>query len=107
MQELEKVKRVMKKAHPDAPSEVWLVLDGTLGQSSLLQAQQFHEALELTGLIITKLDGTAKGGAVCAITQALQVPVRFVGLGEGLDDLQPFNIESFIDDLLPTPQQID
>jgi fused signal recognition particle receptor len=99
MEELKKVKRVIQKLIPRAPDEIWLVLDATIGQNSIQQARQFHQALGITGLIITKLDGTAKGGVVFAIANELKIPVKFIGVGESIDDLQPFDPESFIDAL--------
>lgn len=99
MEELKKVRRVIEKALPGAPHEVLLVLDATTGQNALAQARVFHEAAPLTGLVLTKLDGTAKGGIVIAVTRALGVPVKFVGVGEGLDDLQPFDPTEYVDGL--------
>jgi fused signal recognition particle receptor len=99
MEELKKVKRVIQKLIPRAPDEIWLVLDATIGQNSIQQARQFHQALGITGLIITKLDGTAKGGVVFVIANELKIPVKFIGVGENIDDLQPFDPESFIDAL--------
>jgi fused signal recognition particle receptor len=98
MNELAKVKKVMQKADPDAPTETWLIIDGTLGQNSLNQARQFHELLTLSGIIITKLDGTAKGGIIFSIAKELKIPVKFIGFGELVQDLQPFNIDKFIDE---------
>ncbi|MGB9887779.1 MAG: signal recognition particle-docking protein FtsY, partial [Moorellales bacterium] len=95
MAELEKIKRVIGKAMPGAPQEILLVVDATTGQNALVQAQTFHQALGLTGLVLTKLDGTAKGGIVVAIKRALGIPVKLVGLGEGLEDLQDFSPEIF------------
>lgn len=100
MEELKKVKRVLGKADPTAPHEVLLVLDGSQGQNALTQARTFHAALGVTGLVLTKLDGSAKGGILFALAQELGLPVRFVGLGEGIDDLAPFDAESFVDGLL-------
>lgn len=100
MQELEKIKRICHKAQPGAPHEIWLVLDATTGQNAVDQAKTFHQFVPLTGVILTKLDGTAKGGIVVAIQRELQVPVRFVGIGEGLEDLQPFDAVSFVEGLL-------
>jgi fused signal recognition particle receptor len=100
MQELQKVRRVAAKAVPGAPHEVWLVLDATTGQNALPQAREFHQAVGVTGLILTKLDGTAKGGAVFAIARELGLPVRFVGVGEGLEDLLPFDADAFVEELL-------
>lgn len=100
MQELEKMKRICHKAQPGAPHEIWLVLDATTGQNAVDQAKTFHQFVPLTGVILTKLDGTAKGGIVVAIQRELQVPVRFVGIGEGIEDLQPFDAASFVEGLL-------
>ncbi|MCD6044961.1 MAG: cell division protein FtsY [Gammaproteobacteria bacterium] len=96
MEELKKVKRVMTKLSPNAPHEVLLVLDASIGQNALTQAMQFKEAVGVTGLVITKLDGTAKGGIIFAIAEKLQLPIRFIGVGEGIDDLKPFNGEDFV-----------
>jgi len=100
MEELKKIARVMKKIDPDAPHEVMLVVDATTGQNALHQAVQFNECLPLTGITLTKLDGTAKGGILFAIADRLQVPFRFIGVGEGIDDLRPFEAEAFLDALL-------
>lgn len=99
MEELKKVKGVMSKVVPDAPHETLLVLDGTTGQNALAQARGFTEAVQITGLIITKLDGTAKGGMLFAIQNELNLPIHYVGLGEGMDDLIAFNPEYFVDGL--------
>lgn len=96
MQELNKIYRVIQKEIPDAPHEVLLVLDATTGQNALQQAKIFKEAANVTGIVLTKLDGTAKGGIVIAIENELQVPVKFVGLGEKMDDLQEFDSEQFV-----------
>lgn len=96
MNELEKVHRVIGKEVPGAPHEVLLALDATTGQNALVQAQTFKEATNVTGIVLTKLDGTAKGGIVLAIRQKLNIPVKFVGLGEGVDDLQPFDPEKYV-----------
>ncbi|MED4015367.1 signal recognition particle-docking protein FtsY [Sutcliffiella cohnii] len=96
MKELEKVKRVIEREIPDAPHEVLLVLDATTGQNALSQAKIFSEATNVTGIALTKLDGTAKGGIVLAIRNELNIPVKFVGLGEKVDDLQPFNAEQYV-----------
>ena len=93
MEEVKKIKRVIAKAEPGAPHEVWLVLDANTGQNALAQVKAFDAALGLTGLVMTKLDGTAKGGVVCAIARARAerpIPLRFIGVGEGIDDLRPF-----------------
>lgn len=99
MQELEKVKRVINRAVPDAPHEALLCLDATTGQNALSQARNFKEVTNVTGIVLTKLDGTAKGGIVLAIRNELHIPVKYVGLGEQLDDLQPFNPESYVNGL--------
>jgi fused signal recognition particle receptor len=95
MDELKKVQRVINRKMPDAPHETLLVLDATTGQNALSQAKLFKESIGLTGLILTKLDGTAKGGIIAAICDELQVPVRYIGIGEGLEDLRPFDPEEF------------
>jgi fused signal recognition particle receptor len=99
MAELQKVHRVIGKKFPGAPHEVLLVLDGSTGLNALNQAREFHKAVQLTGLVITKLDGTSKGGAVVAIQKELGIPVKFIGVGEKADDLQPFNAQEFADAL--------
>jgi fused signal recognition particle receptor len=99
MDELAKVVRVMKKLDPDAPHEVLLVVDATTGQNALNQAVQFHQAVGVTGIVLTKLDGTAKGGIVFAIAERLKLPIRFVGIGEAIEDLRPFDAEVFVDAL--------
>jgi len=96
MDELRKVKRVIERELPGAPHEVLLVLDATVGQNALAQARLFHEAVGVTGLVLTKLDGTARGGIVVAIAEEFKIPVRLVGVGEGIDDLQDFNPEAFV-----------
>lgn len=101
MEELTKIKRVMDKIVPGAPHEVLLVLDGSTGQNAVEQAKQFMAATEVSGLVLTKLDGTAKGGAVLAISDQLSIPVRFIGIGEKMEDLQDFDVIEFIDSLLP------
>jgi fused signal recognition particle receptor len=100
MEEIKKVKRVIAKALPDAPHEVLLVLDANTGQNALSQVKAFDAALGVTGLILTKLDGTAKGGVIAAIAKAHPIPVRFIGVGESLDDLLPFDAEDFVRALL-------
>ncbi|MFQ5945681.1 MAG: signal recognition particle-docking protein FtsY [Anaerolineae bacterium] len=95
MEELKKIRRVVGRNIPGAPHETLLILDGTTGLNAALQAREFHEAIGITGLIITKLDGTAKGGAVVGIVAELQLPVRYVGLGEGIGDLQPFSAAAY------------
>ena len=96
MEEIKKVRRVIAKAMPDAPHEVLLVLDANTGQNALSQVKAFDEALGVTGLVLTKLDGTAKGGIIAAIAKAHPIPVRFIGVGEGMDDLRPFVAEEFV-----------
>jgi fused signal recognition particle receptor len=96
MEELKKVRRVMDREIPGAPHETLLVLDATTGQNALTQAKLFNEAVELDGIALTKLDGTAKGGIVVAIAAELNLPVRFVGIGEGIDDLRPFDANLFV-----------
>ena len=101
MEELTKIRRVMDRIVPGAPHEVLLVLDGSTGQNAVEQAKQFTSATDVTGLILTKLDGTAKGGVVLAISDQLSIPVRFIGIGEKMEDLQDFEVIEFIDSLLP------
>ncbi|MGQ0510540.1 MAG: signal recognition particle-docking protein FtsY [Betaproteobacteria bacterium] len=100
MEEISKVKRVAAKALPGAPHEMLLVLDAGTGQNALAQVKAFDAALDLTGLVLTKLDGTAKGGVVCAIAARHRVPLRFIGVGEGIDDLRPFNARAFAEALV-------
>ena len=100
MNELGKISRIIDRELPDADKEVLLVLDGTTGQNGLMQAKQFKEIAGVTGIALTKLDGTAKGGICVAIAQELGVPVKYVGLGEGIDDLQPFNAEEYVKALI-------
>lgn len=99
MDELTKIKRVMQKLIPDAPHDVMLVLDGSTGQNAFEQAKQFTAATDVTSMAITKLDGTAKGGVVIGISDQFKIPVRYIGLGEGMKDLQPFNRRAFVDSL--------
>jgi len=100
MDELEKIKRIINRRDDSAPHEVMLVLDASQGQNALVQAQKFHEVLGLTGITVTKLDGSAKGGILLAIANQLQVPLRFIGIGESLGDMQPFSAEEFVNALL-------
>ncbi len=100
MEELKKVRRVLDKAMPGAPHEIWLVVDATQGQNALQQAREFHHALGLTGILLTKLDGTAKGGIIVGIIDEIPVPIRYVGVGERLEDLQPFFAQDFVNALL-------
>jgi len=96
MEELKKVKRVMQKLDPQVPHEIMLVLDASIGQNALNQAREFHQALGLTGITMTKLDGTAKGGILFAIAKELAIPFRYLGVGEGVDDLRPFDASQFV-----------
>lgn len=99
MNELTKIKNVVKKLIPDAPDDVMLVLDGSTGQNAYEQAKQFTKATEVTSMAITKLDGTAKGGVVIGISDQFKIPVKYIGIGEGMEDLQPFNRRAFVDSL--------
>lgn len=107
MQELEKISRVMKKKVPDAPHEVLLVIDATTGQNGLQQAKEFAKVSEITGIVLTKLDGTAKGGIIIPIAHELQLPVRFIGVGEGIEDLQYFDPKSFVQALFETGESTE
>lgn len=99
MEELKKIKRILQKIDPTAPHEILLVLDATVGQNALNQAKKFQEAIGVTGICLTKLDGTAKGGIIFAIAQNTQIPIRYIGLGEGIDDLKPFDAKVFVEAL--------
>ncbi len=99
MEELSKIVRVMKKIDPNYPHDIWLVLDGTTGQNAVNQAKIFHKSFPLTGLIVTKLDGTARGGSVLSIAGALKIPIRFIGVGERIDQLVPFDKKEFVEGL--------
>lgn len=103
MEELKKVKRVIGKADPDEPKDVWLVLDAVTGQNGLSQAKRFHEAVGVTGVIVTKLDGTGKGGILLPIARELQLPIKFIGVGEKAEDLQPYDAAAFVRALLDMP----
>jgi fused signal recognition particle receptor len=100
MEEIKKVRRVIAKADPGAPHEVLLVLDANTGQNAIAQVNAFHSAIEVSGLVVTKLDGTAKGGAIAGIAGVRPLPIRFIGVGEGIDDLRPFRAQDFVDALL-------
>ena len=100
MKELEKIRNVLGRQIPDAPHECLLVLDATTGQNALTQAENFLAAIQVSGIVLTKLDGTAKGGIVVTINNRLNIPVKFIGVGEGIDDLQHFNVQSFVEALL-------
>jgi fused signal recognition particle receptor len=99
MEEMKKIKRVISRSDPQAPHEVFLVMDATTGQNGLSQAKYFTEAVDVTGIILTKLDGTAKGGIVLAICDQLKIPILYIGTGEGIDDIAPFNAQAFIEEL--------
>lgn len=100
MEELKKIHNVVKKILPSAPQEVLLVLDATTGQNGLIQAEKFSEAVGVTGIILTKLDGTAKGGIALAIKERLNIPIKYIGVGEGIEDLKPFNPEEYVKALM-------
>jgi fused signal recognition particle receptor len=100
MEELKKVRRILSRELPGAPHETLLILDGNTGQNALVQAKMFHEAIGVTGIVLTKLDGTAKGGIIFAICKELAIPVKFVGLGEAIEDLRIFDAKEFVDALL-------
>lgn len=100
MNELGKISRIIDRELPNADKEVLLVLDGTTGQNGLMQAKQFQEIAGVTGMVLTKLDGTAKGGIVIAVADALKIPVKYIGVGEGIDDLMPFEAQGFVDALI-------
>lgn len=106
MEELKKVKRVITKLDDNAPHEVMLVLDAGIGQNAVVQAEQFRDAVGVSGITLTKLDGTAKGGVIFAVAKRLGLPIRFIGVGEGIDDLRPFNADEFVDALLDRERQI-
>ncbi len=107
MAELEKIKRVLGKLDPDAPHEVLLVLDAGIGQNTLVQAEHFQKAVDVSGLVLSKMDGTAKGGVIFAVAKRFSIPIRFVGVGEGIDDLQPFSADAFIDALFNKDDSVD
>ena len=104
MQELQKVRRVVAKASPGAPHETWLVIDSTSGQNAIAQAQIFTEAMAVSGIVLTKLDGTAKGGVILGIADQLKIPVRYIGVGEKVEDLRPFDPDEFVDALFESPE---
>jgi len=104
MQELQKVRRTVAKASPGAPHETWLVIDATSGQNAIAQAQIFTEAMAVSGIVLTKLDGTAKGGVILGITDQLKIPVRYIGVGEKVEDLRPFDADEFVDALFESPE---
>jgi fused signal recognition particle receptor len=100
MKELQKIKKTIQKFSENQPCETLLVLDGTIGQNSIKQAEVFKESTNVTGIVITKLDGTAKGGAIIPICQRLKIPIKFIGIGEEIDDLQPFEPKDFVEAIL-------
>ncbi|MCB0384542.1 MAG: signal recognition particle-docking protein FtsY, partial [Bdellovibrionales bacterium] len=100
MEELRKMKRVVQKVIPEAPHETLLVLDANSGQNALMQARNFHDILELSGVVLTKMDGTAKGGVAVGLACELELPIRLIGVGEGIDDLRPFKSEEFVDSII-------
>ena len=99
MEELRKINRILEKEYPEAYRETLVVLDATTGQNALVQAKQFSEAAEITGIVLTKMDGTAKGGIAVAIHSELGIPVKYIGVGESIDDLQKFDADQFVDAL--------
>ena len=102
MEELKKINRIIDREYPEAKRETLIVLDGTTGQNALVQAKQFKEAADITGIVLTKLDGTAKGGIAIAIQSELSVPVKYIGIGEKIEDLQKFDADDFVDALFKT-----
>ena len=96
MEELKKIKRIVSRECPGAPHEILLVLDATTGQNAISQAKLFNEAIGVTGIALTKLDGTAKGGIIIGITEELKIPIRYIGVGEGIEDLKEFNALEFV-----------
>lgn len=104
MEELKKIKRVMGKLDAAAPHETLLVIDASIGQNALNQARQFHEAVGVSGIVLTKLDGTAKGGVIFAVAEQMKLPIRFIGVGEGIDDLRPFDAGDFVEALFATAE---
>jgi len=107
MEELKKIKRVMTKLDVDAPHETLLVIDASIGQNALNQARQFHEAVGVSGIVLTKLDGTAKGGVIFAVAEQMKLPIRYIGVGEGIDDLRPFDANDFVEALFASEELED
>ena len=107
MEELKKIKRVMAKLDVDAPHETLLVIDASIGQNALNQARQFHEAVGVSGIVLTKLDGTAKGGVIFAVAEQMKLPIRYIGVGEGIDDLRPFDAGDFVEALFASEEYED
>ena len=104
MEELRKINRIIEKEYPEAHKETLVVLDGTTGQNALAQAKEFAEVTNITGIVLTKLDGTAKGGIAVAIQKELNIPVKYIGVGETIDDLQKFNSDDFVNALFMTEE---
>ena len=104
MEELRKINRVLEREYPDAYRETLVVLDGTTGQNALAQAKEFKDVADITGIVLTKMDGTAKGGIAVAIQSELGIPVKYIGVGESIDDLQKFNSDDFVDALFLTKE---
>ena len=107
MDELKKIKRVMAKLDADAPHETLLVIDASIGQNALNQARQFHNAVGVSGIVLTKLDGTAKGGVIFAVAEQMKLPIRYIGVGEGIDDLRPFDADDFVEALFASEEYED
>ena len=107
MEELRKINRIIEKEYPDAYRETLIVLDGTTGQNALIQAKQFAQVAEIDGIVLTKLDGTAKGGIAIAIESEMNIPVKYIGIGEKIDDLQKFDADAFVDALFQTENGVD
>ena len=105
MEELKKINRIVDREYGDAYRETFIVLDGTTGQNALAQAKQFNEVADITGIILTKLDGTAKGGIAIAIQSELKIPVKYIGIGEKIEDLQKFDVDDFVDALFETAEE--
>ena len=105
MEELKKINRILEKEYPDAYRETLVVLDATTGQNALAQAKEFSECAQITGIILTKMDGTAKGGIAVAIHSELGIPVKYIGVGETIDDLQKFDADEFVNALFETEEQ--
>ena len=105
MEELKKINRIIDKEYPDAYRETLVVLDGTTGQNALVQAKQFKEVSDISGIVLTKLDGTAKGGIAIAIQSELGIPVKYIGIGEKIEDLQKFDADSFVNALFEKPEE--
>jgi fused signal recognition particle receptor len=100
MEELKKVKRVMAKVLPEAPHDTWIVLDANSGQNALMQAKEFNQALQLSGVILTKMDGTAKGGVALGVVDQIKIPIKLIGIGEKINDLKSFDQSEYVDSIL-------